>query len=102
MKSHPSSSKWGRLCPDTFQTSPWKSLTAVWSTFFGEHRPLIQSSGVINKFHRSIEVEVKHLNERQARGKGRRIIEAMEDKDDVIKRYRRIESLFRQLQVSSG
>ena len=74
---------------------------ALLSTLFGEHRLLIQSSGVTDKFHRSIKVEVEHLDKKQARGKARRIIESTEDKDDVIKRYRRIESLFRQLQVSS-
>jgi hypothetical protein len=73
----------------------------VSSTFFGEQRLLIQSSGVTDMFHRSIEVEVGHLNKKQARGKGRWIIESTEDRGDVIKRYRRIESLFRHLQVSN-
>jgi hypothetical protein len=100
-KSHLSSPKWGQLCPHTSPTSPRKTPAAVSSTSFGEQRLLIQSSGVADRFRRSIEVEVGHLNKKQARGKGRWIIESTEDKDDVIKRYRRIESLFRHLQVSS-
>jgi hypothetical protein len=39
------------------------------------------------------------ITEKQNRGAGRRLIEASNDEQDVIWHYRRIESLFRQLQV---
>jgi hypothetical protein len=56
----------------------------------------------LTRFHRSIEVEVEYLNRKQVRGKARRIMESTKDKGDTIKCYRRIESLFRHLQVSSS
>ena len=49
---------------------------------------------------RSIETEVTVIRRKQDHGKGRQLLESTQDQGDVIKRYRRIESLFRQLQVS--
>ncbi|KAK2464504.1 hypothetical protein APHAL10511_003483 [Amanita phalloides] len=48
---------------------------------------------------KSIEDEVKSVGYKQDRGVGVRIVEANEDSGDILQRYRRIESLFRQLQT---
>jgi hypothetical protein len=61
---------------------------------------LAQASGVSDKPCRSIQAELTHIGEQQDRGKIRRTVEANQDQGDVMQRYRRIESLFRQLQVS--
>lgn len=50
---------------------------------------------------RSIEKEVNQIKKKQGRGGGQPLLESARDKDDVIQRYRRIEALFRQLQVSN-
>jgi hypothetical protein len=62
---------------------------------------LAQASCVSDKLCRSIEAELTHIGQQQDRGKIMRTIEANQDQGDVIQRYRRIESLFRQLQVST-
>jgi len=69
--------------------------------FFGEYLSLIHLFGLGVSFHSSVDAEVAHINNQQAHGKARRIIEATQDTGDVIKRYRAIESLVRQLQVSN-
>jgi len=56
---------------------------------------------MLDKLCRSIKVELTHIGQQQDRGKITRIVEANRDKGDIIQRYRRIESLFRQLQVST-
>ena len=61
---------------------------------------LAHVSGISYKLCRSIEAEVTHIRDQQDRGKIIRTLEANQDQGDVIQRYRRIESLFRQLQVS--
>jgi len=76
-----------------------QTIAVVLPAFFGERRLPIHPSGVGNSLHRSVEAEVEHIATQQARGKGRRIIESTQDTGDVIKRYRVIESLVRQLQV---
>jgi len=63
---------------------------------------LAHASGVSDKPCRSIKAELTHIAQQQDRGKIMRTVEANEDQGDVIQRYRRIESLFRQLQVSTG
>ena len=60
----------------------------------------MEATSISNQLCRSIEEEVEHIKQQQARGKWKRVIESAEDKDDLIKHYRRIEGLFRQLQVS--
>jgi hypothetical protein len=80
---------------------PNPTLVAVSPASFGEHRLPIRPSSVDDKLHRSIDAEVAHIIKQQARGKGRQIIESSDDKADVIKRYRAIDSLVRQLQVST-
>ena len=45
--------------------------------------------------------EVKSVGYKQDRGVGIRIVEANEDSGDILQRYRRIESLFRQLQAGT-
>ena len=62
---------------------------------------LAQASGVSDKLCRSIKMELIHIGQQQDRSKIMRTIEANQDQGDVIQRYRRIESLFRQLQVST-
>jgi len=49
---------------------------------------------------RSIDKELTEIKNQLDRGKFKRAIEATEDQDDVIKRYRKIDSLFRRLLVS--
>jgi hypothetical protein len=61
---------------------------------------LAQASGVSDKTCRSIKAELVHINQQQDRSKIMRTVEANQDQGDVVQRYRRIESLFRQLQVS--
>jgi len=61
---------------------------------------LAQASGVSDKPCRSIKAELTHIGQQQDRSKTMRIVEADRDQGDVIQQYRRIESLFRQLQVS--
>jgi hypothetical protein len=62
---------------------------------------LAQASRISDKPCRSIEAELIHISQQTDRGKIMRTVEASQDQGDVIKRYRRIESLFRQLQVST-
>lgn len=54
-----------------------------------------------NHHYRSIEAQVTHIDKQRRRGKGKRVIEATKDKDDIVKNYRQIEKLFRRLQVST-
>jgi len=61
---------------------------------------LSEASGVSHEPSRSIKAELRHIAQQQDRGKIIRIVGANEDKGDVFQRYRKIESLFRQLQVS--
>ena len=56
---------------------------------------------LINRPWRSIEDEVKSVGYKQDRGVGIRIVEANGDSGDILQRYRRIESLFRRLQVGA-
>ena len=44
--------------------------------------------------------EVEAIEERQSRLRTRQMLGASGDEDDLIRRYRRIEQLFRQLQAS--
>jgi hypothetical protein len=62
---------------------------------------LAQTSRVNNKPCRSIEAELIQISQQQDRGKIMRIVEASQDQGDIIQRYRKIDSLFRQLQVST-
>ena len=73
------------------------ALYASWS----EYQMLAQASGVSDKPCRSIKAELTHIAQQQDRGKIMRTVGANQDQGDVIHRYRRIESLFRQLQVST-
>jgi len=61
---------------------------------------LARSSAGNHKPYRSIEKEAKDIEQMQEHSRVRQIFEAPQNQEDVIKRYRRIESLFRQLQVS--
>lgn len=49
--------------------------------------------------YRSIHEQVRLINDKQTRGTARRLVEAEHDADVLLKCYRRIEALFRQLQV---
>jgi hypothetical protein len=51
--------------------------------------------------HSAVQTEVSHLNAKQKRGGPSRLVAAANDKDDIFECYRRIESHFRQLQVSA-
>jgi hypothetical protein len=48
----------------------------------------------------AIQQEIKHIAEQQQRNLLSRIAKAEQDGDDIIRCYRRIEGLFRQLEVS--
>ncbi len=50
---------------------------------------------------RLIKDEVTSVGYKQDRGVGIRIVEANGDSGDILQRYRRIESLFRQLQAGT-
>ena len=76
---------------------PAATLRTLWSMY----RILAQKFALINQPHRSIEDEVKSVGYKKDRGVGIRIVEANGDVGDILQRYRRIESLFRQLQVST-
>jgi hypothetical protein len=54
-----------------------------------------------NRFRSGLEKEIRHINEQQQRWGPRRYAEATQDIDDLIGCYRRIETLFRQMQVQS-
>ena len=56
---------------------------------------------IVIKLCSSIDEQVAGINEKKEHGKGRQILESTQDKADVVERYRRIESLFRQLLVSA-
>lgn len=53
------------------------------------------------RLRRGIEEQAKMINKKHERGIGRRLMEARTDEDDIVNHYRKIEFLFRQLQVSS-
>jgi hypothetical protein len=74
------------------------ALHALWSQYL----ILTQVSRVSDMSCRFIEAELTYIGEQQDRGKIIRTVEANQDQGDVIQRYRKIESLFRQLQVSTG
>lgn len=42
------------------------------------------------------------INKKRDRGTGRRLMVSKVDEDDIVNYYRKIESLFRQLQVSGS
>jgi hypothetical protein len=48
----------------------------------------------------AIEEQVDHIQHQQKRSEERRLVSALEDEEDIIQCYRRIEVLFHQLQVS--
>jgi hypothetical protein len=48
----------------------------------------------------SVLEEIKHLNSKQRRNTLSRYADAVDDKDDILDSYRRIETCFRRLQVS--
>jgi hypothetical protein len=50
--------------------------------------------------YRMIEEETTEIEGRTERGTERRLLTAKKDEDELMRRYRRIQSLFRQLQVS--
>jgi hypothetical protein len=54
----------------------------------------------LTKVRSAIEEQVEHIQRKQKRAKGRSLVNALEDEEDMIGCYRRIEALFRQLQVS--
>ncbi|KAF4615152.1 hypothetical protein D9613_003384 [Agrocybe pediades] len=54
-------------------------------------------SGSVARIVQSIDEELDQIKDKLGRGKLKRAIEASEDKDDILKRYRKIDSLFRLL-----
>ncbi|KAB5589986.1 hypothetical protein CTheo_6573 [Ceratobasidium theobromae] len=50
----------------------------------------------------SIEQQAKLINNKQERGTGRRVLDASGDEEEIIRYYRRIEGLFRQLQTDAN
>ncbi|KAF4612785.1 hypothetical protein D9613_011766 [Agrocybe pediades] len=55
------------------------------------------ASGSISLIILSIDAELAEIKAKLARGKFKRAIEASEDQDDLLRRYRKIDSLFRRL-----
>lgn len=51
---------------------------------------------------RSIAKEVARIKEKQERSKVKRILESMQDEEDIIACYRRVKTLFGLLQVSAN
>ncbi|KAB5593584.1 hypothetical protein CTheo_2973 [Ceratobasidium theobromae] len=49
-----------------------------------------------------IEQQAKLINDKQTRGIGRQLVEASADEEEVIRHYRKIESLFRRLQTDAN
>ena len=72
-----------------------------WRTLPSMYQILTMEFALINRPCRSIEGEVKSVGYKQDRGVGIRIVEANGDSGDILQRYRRIESLFRRLQVGT-
>ena len=72
-----------------------------WRTLPSMYQILTMEFALINRPCRSIEDEVKSVGYKQDRGVGIRIVEANGDSGDILQRYRRIESLFRRLQVGA-
>ena len=60
---------------------------------------LARASYISDNICRSLEAEVTHIRQQQDRGKITRTVAANQDQGEVLQRYQRIESLFRQLQV---
>ncbi|KAB5588940.1 hypothetical protein CTheo_7618 [Ceratobasidium theobromae] len=50
----------------------------------------------------NIEQQAKMINEKRDRGTGTRLMEARADEDEIVNHYRKIESLFRQLQTDAN
>ncbi|KAJ1304056.1 hypothetical protein OPQ81_008464 [Rhizoctonia solani] len=55
--------------------------------------------GVILRISRTIEKELKLIATRQAQKRGRQILEAMHNEDVLLRDYKRIQNLFRRLQI---
>ncbi|KAF9545458.1 WD40 repeat-like protein [Agrocybe pediades] len=53
--------------------------------------------GSVARIVKSIDEELVQIKDKLGRGKFKRAIEASEDKDEIVKRYRKIDSLFRRL-----
>ncbi|QRW22462.1 Vegetative incompatibility protein HET-E-1 [Rhizoctonia solani] len=60
------------------------------------------ATGCMNGIMKSIERESNEIKNKTQRGTGRRVLMANADEQDLVRRYRRIESLFRQLQANIG
>ncbi|CAE6429078.1 unnamed protein product [Rhizoctonia solani] len=59
----------------------------------------VHMTGVIMTISRTLDREIKLVAERQSQNKGGQIIAAQHNEDALLKDYRRIESIFRQLQI---
>jgi hypothetical protein len=55
----------------------------------------------IDMVRSAIEEQVDHIQRQQNRSAERQLVNALEDEGKILRCYRRIEALFRQLQVSS-
>ncbi|KAB5589460.1 hypothetical protein CTheo_7100 [Ceratobasidium theobromae] len=62
----------------------------------------IRMSNCIANVALGIEEQAKMISEKQDQRTGRRLIEARTDEDELVKHYRKIESLFRQLQTDAN
>ncbi|KAF9553606.1 hypothetical protein CPC08DRAFT_727788 [Agrocybe pediades] len=70
------------------------------ATSLASHAPKLMErgdDGSIALILKSINEELAQIKKKLGRGKFKRAIEASEDKDDIINRYRKIDSLFRRL-----
>ena len=65
------------------------------------YQTLTLEFALVNRPCRLITNEVRFVGYKQDRGVAIRIVEANGDSGDIIQRYRRVESLFRQLQAGT-
>ncbi|CAE6449608.1 unnamed protein product, partial [Rhizoctonia solani] len=73
------------------------SLSGSLAEFIKAPTPFTKS---ISNVELDIEQQAKEIKDRMTRGTAGRFLAAKEDEEDVVKRYRRIQSLFRQLQLN--
>ncbi|CCO35249.1 Vegetative incompatibility protein HET-E-1 [Rhizoctonia solani AG-1 IB] len=100
-------------CCDTFETAAKNQqdyedlateLTGLSQSIAQHFKANISSpmTGCISGIVKMIEEETAEIEGRTERGTGRRLLTAKMDEDELMRRHRRIQSLFRQLQTNLG
>ncbi|KAB5588196.1 hypothetical protein CTheo_8363 [Ceratobasidium theobromae] len=62
----------------------------------------VRMSRCIANVAMGIEQETKHINQKRNRNTGRRLLEGGSDEEEIMNHYRKIESLFRRLQIDAN